>query len=1842
MNLINMTSDQVSTLSGLREQGDYPGAYRYLRSLVNNQLFSAEGGGADASSLVKISNWLTAAESINKNDGSFFSDTVRGSVRFAGAASGKIIGDSEFQVASDVLANQVISDVLDRGGIPEAGYIIDADVQSAVIGLKLEKWNWAGTIGDFLPSPFGLGEDYVQVEGDSFSEYMKNLTEAMLQNAAGLSKWLGIDAPIGSVFEWMWGDLGLDKFGQALGSSIYDQISFGQGLIESLKKQFGTAEITRSPLILDLDGDGVQTISVGQGVNFDLDGNGFAEKTGWAGRNDGLLVWDKNGNGKIDSGSELFGNNTKLKSGENAANGFLALADLDENHDGVFDAQDSAFSKLKVWRDLNSDGVVQSGELAGLSESGVSSFDLKYTEPGKADANGDISSSVKDINGNEHRQTGFYTRADGTVAAISDVWFAVDGANTVDTQLVEVSNDIRALPDILGFGNVHSLHQAMARDTTGKLKSLVESFSKETNPDLLHQIVQEIVYRWAGVYDIDPKSRAATQIYGNVIGDARKLATLETFLGESYLGTWCWGARDPNPHGPAAAILLQGFDNLTSAVYDKLMFQTHFGSFLDGLKIIKTNDGVSWDVSSIVGKLKDRYDSNEAAGQEFFKTFGESLSGLGSFGLELLSKLRGVNPTGVVGFDNLMMGIGIRSLVGGSGNDVINGTDADDVILGNAGGDRIYGGAGDDHLVGGVGDDYLVGGDGSDTYHFSRGDGHDTILNADQDAEGTKLDRLVFGVGIKSSDVSVKRNYYDLVVQVDGGAESVTIQSYFDEDTVANHGYAVDEIVFSDGTVWSVHDVKAMLVRPTDGDDQILGYRSDDVLFGGLGNDTILGNDGDDLITGGKGNDFLVGGSGADVYHFEIGDGKDVILETFEPQQELEGKKKDRISFGQGINASDLNFEVGYGADGTSVLQISYPGGVISVVEGMLGAIGAVTFSDGSSVELSSLIAQSPIKANLGDLGHEFFGSSRNDEVKGGTGNDKIYGGDGADTLLGGQGNDLLFGGAGDDWLDGGSGSDRLDGGEGNNTFVFSKYMGQDTWIAAEGSLNTVLVSKDISPSELLFERSGDDLVVSYLYESASNTRLTNYFSNPGLWNISYGGASPLSLSQAIDSSQANPLSQTDYYAGIFKERILNGHVRQLLIDGYEGRDGLYSYNKVLVQGRITYYQDSKYDVRFVEGALQRSVGGMQGGNGENAVLSSYFTESTESSTFEQGSTYSTSYRNSSGGLSYWTFKSTQILVEAGENDPDVKFINHYSNNSSVITYSVIKGGDVGGRYNVQGGNGYIGGKGDDKIVAYAFNPDDPIGEGTFLAGGEGNDTLVGNWGDDFLLGGAGTNYLSGGDGRDTYIIDGNQTKDIIVDINLPVRDWMTGRWSYPNNSLGSSDVVVLPGGVKFTDLSFSWGAEVVEDIDGYRISAGYSGTSSDGIRVATQKTTLDIRWGTDHLVRIAMPNSTDFFSTGIEYIQLASGERISTAELIRQAGIGTAPDLHENGMNVTYNGLVQLSSASNDLSFSGGKGNDFIRATHGETIFGREGDDVLEGTNLVGGEGNDTFSVYKFSGEPSRGYFDGGAGDDIYFFGASDAGGEVIVGGGYDGIVFNEGVDLSRLSFHRQDNSLLILVDGDLDHSISVANHFADNDSRLSYVKTSANEFLDFNQIDSLLSPLPEPPGPIFGTDGDDTLIGTNKNDVIIGGKGNDFLSGLGGHDFYEFSLGDGQDIIYNDSLNPDQEEDILAIVGGSKFDVWLSRQDQSLVLDFLGGDDKITIKDWYASDSHKLDSVMMGSEVLYSQQVDMLVEAMSSFGVPASGSIELTPDQRDRMDMVIANSWQRLGGGGGTDVPK
>ncbi len=104
----------------------------------------------------------------------------------------------------------------------------------------------------------------------------------------------------------------------------------------------------RDPLILDLDGDGIETINLRSGAFFDHDGDGFAEQTGWVAPDDGVLALDRNGDGIISDGRELFGDQTILTNGTRAANGFEALAELDTNRDGKMYANTPARPWLRV------------------------------------------------------------------------------------------------------------------------------------------------------------------------------------------------------------------------------------------------------------------------------------------------------------------------------------------------------------------------------------------------------------------------------------------------------------------------------------------------------------------------------------------------------------------------------------------------------------------------------------------------------------------------------------------------------------------------------------------------------------------------------------------------------------------------------------------------------------------------------------------------------------------------------------------------------------------------------------------------------------------------------------------------------------------------------------------------------------------------------------------------------------------------------------------------------------------------------------------------------------------------------------------------------------------------------------------------------------------------------------------------------------------------------------------------------------------------------------------------------------------------------------------------------
>lgn len=127
------------------------------------------------------------------------------------------------------------------------------------------------------------------------------------------------------------------------------------------------------PLAIDLDGDGIETVGAEAGVLFDHDGDGLKTGSGWVKGDDAWVVLDKNGNGTIDSGAELFGIDYVCADGKTALEGFDAIADLDSNADGVFDAADSQYANVRLWRDMIQDGIRQAGELQSLAAAGIAS-----------------------------------------------------------------------------------------------------------------------------------------------------------------------------------------------------------------------------------------------------------------------------------------------------------------------------------------------------------------------------------------------------------------------------------------------------------------------------------------------------------------------------------------------------------------------------------------------------------------------------------------------------------------------------------------------------------------------------------------------------------------------------------------------------------------------------------------------------------------------------------------------------------------------------------------------------------------------------------------------------------------------------------------------------------------------------------------------------------------------------------------------------------------------------------------------------------------------------------------------------------------------------------------------------------------------------------------------------------------------------------------------------------------------------------------------------------------------------------------------------------------------------
>lgn len=542
--------------------------------------------------------------------------------------------------------------------------------------------------------------------------------------------------------------------------------------------------IRRDPLILDLDGDGIETINVKSGAYFDHDGNGFAEQTGWVNSDDGLLVRDINNDGVINDGKELFGNETFLANGKKAADGFAALADLDGNGDGRIDANDAAYSQLRVWQDGDGDGLSAADELFTLNEVGIQSINLDSTPTGEIDPQG-----------NTQTRIGSFVKTDSTTGEIGNYNLQRDTTYTIAEEWLEVPEDIVALPDLQGSGNVYDLQQAMVRDTSGQLKSLVEQFITATDVNTRKNILNQIIFKWAGTDGIASNSR------GSFV-DARKLAALEKFFGQAFVGQ-----IGPNPHNLAAISLNESYRGLFEMFYAQLMAQTHLKDLYSEITYTwdDATQSVKADMSAVITDIQTALTSDPDSGKTLLSEFARTLRGIAaqdmvdylSFREEFIMQdeslgwvidtgglqvIDGVGQ-GLFPWSRHILGTDDADAIKGSltegdgvinseqGSDVIYGTSrnellinetGDSILVARAGNDRIWAGAGDDILDGGTGNDQLLGEGGNDTYIFRVGSGQDKIIDTDPTAGNT--DTIWIGSNLTPDDITLRRSGNNLVV----------------------------------------------------------------------------------------------------------------------------------------------------------------------------------------------------------------------------------------------------------------------------------------------------------------------------------------------------------------------------------------------------------------------------------------------------------------------------------------------------------------------------------------------------------------------------------------------------------------------------------------------------------------------------------------------------------------------------------------------------------------------------------------------------------------------------------------------------------------------------------------------------------------------------------------------------------------------------------------------------------------------------------------------------------------------------------------------------------------------
>lgn len=1333
----------------------------------------------------------------------------------------------------------------------------------------------------------------------------------------------------------------------------------------------GKAQPPRDPLIIDLGETGIELRSLEHGVNFDLDNNGFAEKTAWIGTEDGFLALDRNGNGSIDNGGELFGDQVILKDGSKSESGFEALAELDDNGDGIIDNKDSAFANLRVWIDANHNGKSDSNELKTLNETGIISISLEHSEVSIVDE--ETGARIAESASVTINKNGAVSTVD-----ISEFWFPVNSSDTTQDGVVTA-------------GNVPNIIQAVNDDESGELLELFYEFSESTDIVMKRYYLKKILYKIT-----DSKNIAINSRGGNI--DARDLHVIEQFMGRDFEGV---GGSNPNSN--AASILKDIYTNIENQYYNILNMYCGLGGYLNATYEYEDENGNKnlnldflnyiFDEKAAEGENIDylvydlgvylkSYDkiNGTSCFTEYSNHYSENYayivestkSGNTYLGTESNDSYNGTSKN-----DFIFGESGNDNLHGGNGNDAISGGSGNDTLYGDSGNDILIGDEGNDTLDGGTGNDTLKGGYGDDTYIFAKGYENDTIIDSDG------LNTLRFK-GIKPSDILVNgTDEYDATITIKGTNDSLVIKDFRKSEEYRNYDLEIDGVKMhvtdkdspfrhiyggnGDDVLKAVVDDSIM--HAFGGDDTVYGSKENDVIYGNEGNDTVYagnGNDfvyggaGNDIIDGGEGNDLLYGGFGDDTYIFDKNCGTDVINDT-------EGTSVIKLT--NEVSLADLRID-SVGED--VVISIRDTDDKLIITDfkqnpdNYVLRIGdeEISVKDNITAEEKEFLSGSEnydyiVNENKtviagGESGDRIIGSGMDEYILGDSDSDQLLAGGGNDVIFGGSGDDYINGGDGDDIIDAGTGNDFIDGGSGNDIYIFKPGYGADSIMDSEG-VNTVMFGDGfIAEGVKAYRSNWNDILITF--DGFEDTlTIKNYCISKEARNFTLVFADGTVVEATAQNSPLRTIYGTDgseYMISIYEDGITKiGQDGNDQLVGSDGNDYLYG-----DKGSDRLTGNAGNDV--LDGGEGNDF--LYGGAGNDTYI---FKKGYGTDTIDDGEGTNTIeiYGYSANQIKAYRTNWNDITVTFEGSDDKLVIEGFFTSEANRNFYLTFNGGSklhatasnspLRTIYGTENSD-YIAAMDDRGVTLIGENGSDSLNGGNGadkLYGGIGDDQLYGSGGNDILDGGEGSDYLYGGSGNDTYI------------------------------------------------FNIGYGTDTISDSEGVNTISFGSGISADMITV------YRTNW-----------NDLTITFEGIEDKLIIQG--YFTFEDNRNFNVNFA-----DGTRYAYdseeNPLKQVHATEYDDWMSAWSDN-------GVVIHGDGGNDTLNG-----GEGNDVLD-----GGVGSDYLYGGNGNDTYIFGIGYGSDIVEDNDGENKIVLNE-ITLDMITFSINENGYLIISINDSEDVLTIKN---------------------------------------------------------------------------------------------------------------------------------------------------------------------------------------------------------------